>query len=90
MKRIIITGAAGFIGFHWALALKKRGDAVLGYDIFNDYYDPRLKERRSQVLEQAGISVVRGDICDFNTLQKETHDFDATHFVHLAAQAGVR
>jgi len=90
MKRILITGAAGFIGFHLALFLKKRGDFVIGLDNFNSYYDSILKEKRNNILHSQGISIIRGDINDTkkikNILQKEK----ITHCVHLAAQAGVR
>lgn len=89
-KRIFITGAAGFIGSHLALALQKRGDLVLGFDNFNDYYDPHLKVARCEHLADEGIEVLKGDICDFPRLMQEVQLFDPTHFVHLAAQAGVR
>ena len=55
MKQIFITGIAGFIGFHAALAAKKRGDSVCGCDNFNTYYDPALKKARVQLLEEEGI-----------------------------------
>ena len=64
MKRIFITGIAGFIGFHLALALKKRGDYVMGCDNFNPYYDPVLKIQRAKLLHGAGIAVIRADIHD--------------------------
>ncbi len=84
-KSILITGIAGFIGFHLALHLKKRGDHVFGYDNFNAYYAPELKEQRAALLKKAGISVERVDLA-----QKGPSLADATHVVHLAAQAGVR
>lgn len=90
MRRIIITGAAGFIGFHTALALKELGDTVLGYDNFNPYYDPLLKEQRAAMLSEAGIEVIRGDIQDQEKLAKLFSDLKPTHCIHLAAQAGVR
>lgn len=86
-KRIFLTGAAGFIGMHLALALKARGDEVIGYDNFCPYYDPSLKRRRAQELKKADIEVIEGDICDKNRLKEA---FSGTHCVHLAAQAGVR
>lgn len=90
MKRILVTGAAGFIGFHLCQALKARGDFVLGLDNFNSYYTPLLKERRAALLEAAGISVLKADCCDKASLLSlfETEKF--THVAHLAAQAGVR
>ncbi len=90
MAQIFITGAAGFIGFHLALALAKRGDRVLGFDNFNSYYSPKLKRERSLLLQQAGIQVIEGDICDLATLTKCIKDHSPSHIVHLAAQAGVR
>ncbi|MEM1282566.1 MAG: NAD-dependent epimerase/dehydratase family protein [Chlamydiota bacterium] len=87
-KRVFITGAAGFIGFHLARFLRDRGDEVLGYDNFNDYYDPTLKEERVRRLE--GVSVLRGDLCDEVKLSEIVDQFEPTHIVNLAAQAGVR
>lgn len=90
MKRIFITGIAGFIGFHLALALKKRGDYVMGCDNFNPYYDPALKMRRRELLQNAGIDVLCADIHDSVQLDGALQKLTPTHFVHLAAQAGVR
>ncbi len=86
-KRIFITGAAGFIGSHLAKQLQKRGDSVLGLDNFNDYYDPQLKRDRAKLLE---TEINEGDIADFQKLEKIVRQFNPTHIVHLAAQAGVR
>lgn len=90
MKRIFITGIAGFIGFHLALALKKRGDAVFGCDNFNAYYDPELKMQRAEILASQGISVTNCDIADRSSIENLLSTHSITHFVHLAAQAGVR
>ena len=90
MKRIFITGIAGFIGFHLALSLKKRGDFVIGCDNFNSYYDPALKQERARLLSEAGISVISCDIIDKNRIETELKNNSISHFVHLAAQAGVR
>lgn len=89
-KNVFITGAAGFIGFHLAQALAKRGDRVLGYDNFNHYYPPELKRKRAALLKEAGVSIIEGDICDATTLQQALHKHNTTHLVNLAAQAGVR
>lgn len=89
-KRILITGAAGFIGFHIAQALAKRGDKVLGYDNFNDYYSPDLKRERSRLLQTVGINIVDGDLCNSPLLNATFNSLQPTHIVHLAAQAGVR
>eukprot|EP01018_Ginkgo_biloba_P015665 Gb_26316 [translate_table: standard] len=87
---VLVTGAAGFVGTHVSLALKKRGDGVLGIDNFNDYYDPSLKRARQSLLEKQGIFIVEGDINDA-PLQKKLFDVvPFTHVMHLAAQAGVR
>lgn len=88
MKKILITGAAGFIGFHLARALKARGDEVLGYDNFNDYYDPGLKRERAATM--ANIEIIEGDLCDIDKLKHSFEGFATTHIVNLAAQAGVR
>ena len=89
-KTLFITGAAGFIGFHLAIAAKKRGDRVVGLDNFNTYYDPKLKEARARELEKLGVEIVRGDICDYPLLQSTVEQHKVTHIAHLAAQAGVR
>lgn len=90
MKRVFITGAAGFIGFHMARFLHRRGDAVQGYDNFNSYYDPSLKYARAQELSKEGIAVVKGDCLNRTDFQKAVEEFRPTHLLHLAAQAGVR
>lgn len=90
MKRIFITGIAGFIGFHLALALNKRGDDVIGCDNFNSYYDPELKRSRAEILQRQGIIVLERDILDTSILDEALHAQRISHFVHLAAQAGVR
>ena len=89
-KRVLVTGIAGFIGFHLSLHLRKRGDFVLGLDNFNSYYDPLLKRRRAQLLSQEGIEVVEGDLCERDLLIHLLKEHQITHVVHLAAQAGVR
>lgn len=89
-KNIFITGAAGFIGFHLARHLQARGDHVVGFDNFNNYYDPALKRARQQELEQLGIPVIEGDIESHAHLLKAIEEHQTTHLVHLAAQAGVR
>jgi UDP-glucuronate 4-epimerase len=90
MKRIFVSGISGFIGFHASLALKQRGDDVFGFDNFNNYYDPALKRRRAQILIDAGIRVFDADIVDKQRIQTELEQQVVTHFLHLAAQAGVR
>lgn len=90
MKRILITGAAGFIGFHLAKLLKKRGDFCMGLDNFNTYYDPQLKKDRAIHLKSLGIEIIPADICDKETIKFLLLNHGITHVVHLAAQAGVR
>ncbi|CAM6124662.1 unnamed protein product [Calypogeia fissa] len=87
---VLVTGAAGFVGSHVSLALKKRGDGVVGLDNFNDYYDPTLKRARQILLEKHGVFIVEGDINDAVLLKELFDVVPFTHVMHLAAQAGVR
>lgn len=88
---IIVTGAAGFIGMHTAERLLDRGETVIGVDVFNDYYDPALKEARAARLEaREGFRMVRADIADHEQMRALVADAGAERIVHLAAQAGVR
>lgn len=89
-KTVLVTGAAGFVGSHCVLALKKRGDGVLGLDNFNSYYDPSLKRSRQAHLSKHGIFIVDADINDADLLKKLFEITPFTHILHLAAQAGVR
>lgn len=90
MKKVLVTGIAGFIGFHLSLRLLEEGFQVIGLDNFNDYYDPSLKRSRQQILEAKGVEIAEIDISNFEDLSHfcAKHNYD--HFVHLAAQAGVR
>ncbi|KAG4923053.1 hypothetical protein GLYMA_18G002200v4 [Glycine max] len=87
---VLVTGAAGFVGSHCSLALKKRGDGVLGLDNFNNYYDPSLKRARQAMLWKHQVFIVEGDLNDTPLLQKLFDLVPFTHILHLAAQAGVR
>jgi len=89
---VLLTGVAGFIGMHVAEALLARGDAVLGIDNLNDYYDVRLKEARLARLEgRKGFRFLRTDIAEAGALAKVlAGDGAVDRIVHLAAQAGVR
>ncbi|KAL6970957.1 UDP-glucuronate 4-epimerase 6 [Sarracenia purpurea var. burkii] len=87
---VLVTGAAGFVGTHCSLSLKKRGDGVLGLDNFNPYYDPTLKRARQNLLSKHQIFVVEGDLNDNVLLAKLFDIVPFTHILHLAAQAGVR
>ena len=89
--KILVTGAAGFIGFFTAKLLLERGETVVGLDNFNDYYDVSLKEARAALLDDFdNFSMVRVDLADRSAIEalfaKEKFD----KVVHLAAQAGVR
>ena len=88
---ILITGAAGFIGFHLCLYLKKfRKDNVIGYDNFNPYYDQNLKFQREEILKNYNIPILHADIRNKRLLKNIIKYNNITHVVHLAAQAGVR
>ena len=92
MATILLTGAAGFIGSSVARALLARGDAVIGVDNLNDYYDVTLKEARlARLTSQAGFAFRRLDISDRDGISELASDFPGVDgVVHLAAQAGVR
>jgi UDP-glucuronate 4-epimerase len=90
--KVLLTGAAGFIGYHVAEALLARGDTVVGVDNLNAYYEVSLKQARlAQLTSKPGFSFVRADISDREAMASvaSAHP-DVTHVVHLAAQAGVR
>ncbi len=87
--KILLTGVAGFIGYHAAVELLKRGDEVIGLDNVSPYYDPKLKEARLKLLDgKKGFRFVRGDILDRKTVSECMRGVDRV--CHLAALAGVR
>ncbi|TDK28495.1 NAD-dependent epimerase [Luteimonas aestuarii] len=89
--RILVTGAAGFIGSTLAHRLLARGDEVLGYDNLNDYYDPALKDARlARLLPQPGFTFVRASLEDRAAMERVFSEFKPQRVVNLAAQAGVR
>lgn len=89
--RILVTGSAGFIGFHVAKALLERGDEVIGIDNFNDYYDPSLKEARTdQIKDNDRYTVHRADIASYEDMLRIMQETKPDAVCHLAAQAGVR
>ena len=104
--KILVTGTAGFIGFHLSLVLAKRGDEVVGYDNINDYYDINLKFAR---LKEAGFDIselaekkiitskiyknlhfIKADLSDSKTIKELFETQNFDCVVNLAAQAGVR
>ena len=87
--KILVTGGAGFIGAHVAARLAARGDEIVILDDFNDRYDPALKEARVAALA-AAIPVVRGDICDRDTLEGLFREGRFDSVIHLAAWASVQ
>lgn len=89
--RVLVTGSAGFIGFHLSRRLLADGHEVLGIDNFSDYYDVRLKEARNDLLEASdGFRVARLSLEDESGLMEAWSTFSPDVVFHLAAQAGVR
>ena len=94
--KVLVTGNAGFIGFHTAKRLIERGDSVVGIDVVNSYYDPDLKERRLSVLEEtarkhnAPYTFIRGDLADPELVKQAFGEHRPDRVIQLAAQAGVR
>lgn len=89
--KVMVTGAAGFIGFHVSKRLLERGDEVLGIDNLNDYYDVSLKEARlAQIQDHEGFSFHKIDLSDRKGVPTLFEEQKPDRVVHLAAQAGVR
>ena len=89
--KFLVTGAAGFIGFHTAKYLLDRGDEVVGLDNVNAYYDPALKEARlAQLTARNGFSFHRIDLADRPAVEALFRNDKPQRVIHLAAQAGVR
>ncbi|MBM3524595.1 MAG: NAD-dependent epimerase/dehydratase family protein, partial [Alphaproteobacteria bacterium] len=89
---VLLTGAAGFIGYHVTEALIARGERVVGFDVVNPYYDPKLKESRLERLARHGASfrLVRAALEANGAFAAALRESGADRVVHLAAQAGVR
>ena len=89
--KVLVTGAAGFIGSHVSARLLARGDEVIGVDNYNDFYDPRLKAaRRAHFCTDERFTEVRADVADREAVAEVFSKFKPVRVVHLAAQAGVR
>jgi UDP-glucuronate 4-epimerase len=89
--KILVTGAAGFIGFHTSKKLLDRGDEVVGLDNFNDYYSVSLKEGRTEILDAYdNFKMVRMDLADRSGIESLFADEKFEKVINLAAQAGVR
>jgi UDP-glucuronate 4-epimerase len=92
--KVLVTGAAGFIGFHLTQALLERGDEVVGIDNLNDYYDPALKQLRLDEIAKHpkyfNFEFLKADISDRDFMEKLFSDYSFDTVVNLAAQAGVR
>ena len=91
IKKIIVTGSAGFIGYHVTCKLLERGDHVIGIDNHNDYYDPKLKDARLINLKKFdNYSHFKLDICNADALSEIFNKYEIKKVINLAAQAGVR
>ena len=91
MKRVLVTGVAGFIGFHLTKKLLEKGYSVIGVDSFDDYYDVSLKEARLNLLsDYDNFTFNKIDISSFKDVKRVFSEFKPEKVVNLAAQAGVR
>ena len=90
-KKILLTGAAGFIGYHLSKLLLEKGVQIIGYDNINDYYDVDLKYTRLKELKQYDtFTFIKGDLADMEELKSVFETYHPDIVVNLAAQAGVR
>ncbi|NCB21188.1 MAG: NAD-dependent epimerase/dehydratase family protein, partial [Clostridia bacterium] len=90
-KTILVTGSAGFIGYHSAKKLLEAGHIIIGADNFNDYYDVSLKEARNAILEGfSNFKLYRGDLSNDDFVELIFKENKIDQICHLAAQAGVR
>ncbi len=91
MKKILVTGSSGFIGFHVSKLLLDKGNSVLGIDSMNNYYDVNLKIKRNELLQKnKNFEFNKLNMTDFNKLNESIKIFEPDYIIHLAAQAGVR
>lgn len=90
-KVVLVTGAAGFIGFHLSRKLLNEGFKVIGFDNLNDYYDVSLKNARLDILKNfKDFIFIKGDLADHDAVNKLFSDYSPKIVINLAAQAGVR
>ena len=88
---ILITGAAGFIGFHLSRHLLESGVQIIGFDNLNSYYDPSLKYARLNILKKyTNFTFIKGDLADSESVNAIFKEYKPEIVVNLAAQAGVR
>lgn len=91
LRKAVVTGAAGFIGFHIAKELLERGWSVAGIDLLTDYYDPRIKQKRLAILKKyPTFRFYKMNIAKYAALEKVLKTEKPDEVIHLAAQAGVR
>ena len=91
MGNILVTGAAGFIGFYLSKRLLDEGKMVVGYDNLNDYYDPKLKDARLEILSKyENFTFIKGNLADKAAVDSVFAEYKPEIVVNLAAQAGVR
>ncbi len=90
MTRLLVTGGAGFIGYHVSKYLLQRGLEVVVFDNFSDYYSPHLKRMNAHEIEKLGAKIVDGDILNKKALASTIENERCRRVIHLAAQPGVR
>lgn len=90
MKKVLVTGSAGFIGSHLSKRLLEEGHQIIGIDNINDYYDPQLKEDRLKQLDNDNFTNIRTDLEDFDVINQTFEKYKPEIVINLAAQAGVR
>jgi len=90
MKKILVTGGAGFIGSHLVEKLIQKGNEVTVLDNMDPYYDVRIKEKNIKIVERKGAKFIKGDVTDYGLLKKVINENDVEVIFHEASQPGVR